>query len=376
METIERWIGNIYRHLHRNPELGGHEAQTQSYLSDKLEELGIPVTVYEGQHALVGLIQGAYPGVTAAVRAEMDALPIMERTGLSYASAYPGIMHACGHDAHMAIVLGAARLLMEDRHNMRGNVKLLFEPDEEVIGGGKDMVAAGCLENPHVAGVLSLHMNPAFDTGVVYSKAGPVSGMSTDIHITVTGKSCHAAYPERGVDAVLIAAQIIVSLQTIVSRSVSPFDNAVLSMGEIHGGTASNIVCGSVLLHGTLRVLYPEQEACLREKITVMCRSVASAFGGTADVAFASGYRSVCNDPVLHGYLERRAGTLITRPAPSLGVESFCFFINNIPGLHYDLGCGIGSPIHTDTFQIDETVLMTGARLQAQLLNDILDGGI
>lgn len=375
MDSLNNWLVGIYRHLHCHPELSGRETNTQAFLLDALEQMGIETQTYPGQNAVVALIRGGQSGKCVALRADMDALPITEKTGADITSQTPGVMHACGHDAHMTIALGAAKLLHEARQDLRGTVKIFFEPEEETRGGGKSMVAAGCLLHPKVDAVLGLHMNPDFDTGVIYSKPEYVSGSSTDVLITVTGKACHGAYPERGVDAVVIAAQIVLALQTLVSRNLSPFDSAALSIGQIQGGIASNIMCEEVILHGTLRTLSPQTQAFMRRRIEEAAKGIAQAHGGGAEAAFKDGYQSLYNDPELHRLLEKRAENLIIRKAPSLGVESFSFFIENTPGLYYDLGSGKGTPLHTDTFQVDERVLLIGAKLQAQLAMDYLNGG-
>jgi len=370
-------LSAIYRHLHANAELSGSETKTREYILKKLNEMGIEATTYEGQNAVVGLIRGGHPGKTIALRADMDALPIEEQNDIPFKSKTEGVMHACGHDAHMTIALGAARILNEKKEGLHGNVKLFFEPQEESKGGGKDMVAAGCLMNPKVDAVIGLHMNPDFPVGTVYTKAEAVSGSSTDIRIDITGKACHGAYPERGIDAIVVGAQVILAFQTLVSRNISPFDAAVLSIGQIEGGKAANVVCENLHLHGTLRTLKKEVEAFMRQRIEEVVEGVCKANRATAKVVFRDSYQSVYNAPHLHDILEAcvKKDQLIIRPLPSLGVESFSFFIQNTPGLYYDLGCGKGTPIHTDTFQIDEDVLEIGVKLQAEIATRFLNGG-
>jgi amidohydrolase len=363
-----------------HPELGGQEENTQRFLIEKLNELNIETTTYPGQHAVVGLIRGTFPGKTFALRADMDALPVQETTGLPFASQIPGRMHACGHDAHMAIAIGAAKILVENRDKIHGQVKLLFEPAEETTGGAKDMVASGCLENPHVDAVFGLHMLPDQPAGVVFTKPGCVSGASNGIHITVKGVGCHGAYPERGVDAIAIAAQIITALQTLVSRNVSPLDSAVVSLGKITGGTAGNVICDHVQIEGTLRTLKPETRARLKEKLMEIPAAIAAAMGGSAKVTVPDGYGAVYNDEALHEQFLALAKVMVgeenivPRESPSLGVESFSYFVANTPGVYYDLGCGVGSALHTCDFHVDESCLKTGAALQAAMAFDFLKG--
>lgn len=379
-EEIAPWIIDIRRQLHMQPELGGQEENTQRYLKAMLNELGIETITYPGQYALVGLIHGTFPGKTFALRADMDALPIQETTGLPFSSRIPGRMHACGHDAHMAIALGAAKILMENRDKIYGNVKLLFEPAEETTGGAQGMVAVGCMENPHVDAVFGLHMLPDQPAGVVFTKPGCVSGASNEINITVSGVGCHGAYPERGVDAIAIAAQIITALQTLVSRNVSPLDSAVVTVGKITGGTARNVICDRVEIEGTLRSLKPETRAMLKEKLKELPAAIAAAMGGSATAAIPDGYGAVYNDEVLHEKFLALAKSIVgeknivPRISPSLGVESFGFFTANTPGVYYDLGCGVGSALHTCDFHVDECCLKTGSTLQAAMALDFLKG--
>lgn len=379
-EEISPWVIDMRRQLHMQPELGGKEENTQRFLLAKLNELNIETYTYPGQHAVVGLIRGTFPGKTFALRADMDALPIQETTGLPFASQIPGRMHACGHDAHMAIALGAAKLLMENRDKIHGQVKLLFEPAEETTGGAQDMVAAGCLENPHVDAVFGLHMLPDQPAGVVFTKPGCVSGASNAINITVGGVGCHGAYPERGVDAVAIAAQIITALQTLVSRNVSPLDSAVVTLGKITGGTARNVICDHLEIEGTLRTLKPETRAMLKKKLHEIPAAIATSMGGSAKVEVLDGYGAVYNDEALHDqFLALAEGmvgekSIVPRVYPSLGVESFSYFVANTPGVYYDLGCGIGSALHTCNFHVDESCLKTGAALQAAMALDFLKG--
>ncbi len=374
------WIIQRRRELHMHPELGGEEENTQRYLLKQLAELGIETLTYPNQYAVVGLIRGTFPGKTIALRADMDGLPVQETTGLPFASRNPGKMHACGHDAHMAIALGAAKLLMEYRDQMHGNVKLLFEPAEETTGGARDMVAAGCLENPHVDAVFGLHMLPDQPAGVVFTKPGSVSGSSNAINITVTGKGCHGAYPERGVDAAIISAQILTALQTLVSRTVSPLDSAVVTFGKITGGTARNVICDQVRMEGTLRTLKPETRALLRQKLYTIPKSVAQAMGGSAEVEVLDGYPAVINDEALHGQFLALARemvgekNIVLRQYPSMGVESFSYFIANTPGVYYDLGCGVGPALHMCDFTVEESCLPIGAALQTALALTLLKG--
>lgn len=359
------------RALHRHPELGGEEHWTQAFLMERLREMGVEPITYPGMTCVVALIEGAHPGPCVGIRADMDALPVQEETGAAFQSEMPGCMHACGHDAHMAIALGAARLLLAHRSALHGSVKLLFEHAEETFGGATQMIAAGCMENPPVTRMLGLHMLPSQPVGTLLTRAGAVSGSSTSIRITVTGQGAHGAYPERGVDAIVIAAQIVCALQSVVSRSVSPLDSAVVSLGQIQGGTAGNVVCDSVTLIGTLRALSDETRETCKQRIEAICKGTAQGMGGDAQIEFTPGYGALINDPALHARFERIAADMlgaqgvVLRDAPSLGVESFAFFVEHVPGVYYDLGCGVGAPLHACDFAVDEACLPIGAALHA-----------
>ena len=379
-QEMAPWVIERRRELHMHPELGGQEENTQRYLMKYLAELGIEIVTYPGQYAVVGLIRGTFPGKSIALRADMDGLPVQETTGLPFASRIQGKMHACGHDAHMAIALGAAKLLMEYRGQLHGNVKLLFEPAEETIGGAQDMVAAGCLENPHVDAVFGLHMLPDQPAGTVFTKAGSVSGSSNAINITVAGKGCHGAYPERGVDAAAISAQILTALQTLVSRNVSPLDSAVVTFGKISGGTARNVICDQVRMEGTLRTLKPETRALLKQRLNTIPKSIAQAMGGSAEVEVLDGYPAVYNDETLHDHFLALAKemvgekNIVKRQYPSMGVESFSYFIANTPGVYYDLGSGVGPALHMCDFTVDESCLPVGVALQTAVALTLLKG--
>jgi amidohydrolase len=377
--AIQHWVVTHRRALHRRPELSNQERDTQAYILAALEELGIPCQTYPGFTAVVGLIQGDRPGPTVALRADMDALPLHEEaTDLPFCSQNPGVMHACGHDAHMAIQLGAARLLAARRDDMPGAVKLLFEHAEETTGGAKDMIAQGCLENPRVDAVLGLHITTKHPTGVFCTRPGVHSGSSDDIQITVRGRPSHGAYPQRGVDALVMSAQVITALQTVVSRNTSPLDSAVLSLGIIHGGAAPNIICEEVRMEGTLRTLLPEVRQSCRDRIQTIVPQICAALGGEGFVALRDSYGPlVCDEAMTLRAMDLARQALgpahvVLADTPSLGVESFGFFTQRCPGVYYDVGCGIGPALHTRDFRVHEDCLRTGVQMQATLAWDIL----
>ncbi|HPE88341.1 MAG TPA: M20 family metallopeptidase, partial [Spirochaetales bacterium] len=370
---IRPWLVETRRTLHRRPELGLEEERTADFIETRLEEMGVERE--RRGTAVVGIVRGARPGRTVALRADIDALPIREETGAEYASEVDGVMHACGHDAHATILLGAARWFAERRAELAGNVKLLFQPAEETVGGAATMIADGCLEDPRVDYVLGLHVMPYLPVGRVETRKGALNGSSTDLRVVVRGLGCHAAYPERGVDAVMIAAQVVTALHTLVSRSVSPLESAVLTIGAIQGGTASNVVADEVTMRATLRTASDEVRDLLVDKARAIVEGVPAALGGSGSLGVAYGYAALVNDPDVVDVVAAAAedilcpGNLEWKERPSMGVEDFSFFCKERPGAFYHLGCGnagrgISAPLHSSTFDIDEDCLPLGVAMQ------------
>lgn len=366
----------VRRELHKHPELSGYEVNTKALLMHELTALGIEVHEFADCCGVMGVLRNG-EGRCVAIRADMDALPVCEPQG-PCASCVEGVMHACGHDVHMALALGSAMWLSKHREAWHGTVKWLFEPAEETYGGGKLMVEQGCLCDPKVDCVIGQHTNPRYEAGTLFAKPGYVSGSSDELRITITGKTCHGAYPEAGVDAIVIAGQVVSAMQSLVSRSISPFDPAVVTIGTIKGGTANNIVCGQVDMVGTLRTLSAATREKLKAGIRQVCQGVAQAMGGDAQVEIDPGYGAVYNDDASYARIEKAAceilgpEKIVRREAPSLGVESFCYFLKDAPGVYYDLGSGIGTALHTSTFCADEACLLPGVALQCAAVQELL----
>ncbi len=375
VDTIYPQLVVIRRDLHQHPELGLEEYRTSQIVLDYLNEWGITVSQLIGETAIVGLIEGEYGDKTIGLRADMDALPIDEKTGASYASLVPGKMHACGHDVHTTILLGAAYILKQLQHDFKGNVKLFFQPAEETVGGAKQMIQAGCLEHPHVNHVLGLHVRPTLNVGEVGFHYGKCHAASDTIFLTIHGKQAHGAYPQDGIDAILIASHVVTALQSLVSRNLSPFESAVLSLGMIEGGTAGNVVCDQVKIRGTLRTLDQTTRAFMKKRLTEVAIHTAEAFGGIADVYLEEGYAPLINahaitDAVAH-VAKQVVGddNVIMMEHPSLGVEDFAYFAEAVPSCFYNLGTanpqkGIQGMLHENTFDIDEDAIKVGVCLQ------------
>lgn len=372
-------LAAIRSELHRCPEPGLAEFETIKIIGRHLDEMGIEYARLPGQTSIVGIIRGAHPGKTVGLRADMDALPITELNEVPYKSQNEGWMHACGHDAHVTILLGTAKLLNNLKNRLYGNVKLFFQAAEETVGGADTMVKLGCMKNPDVDAVFGLHVHPALPAGQMETRYGALNGASDTLHITVRGVSSHGAYAEQGVDAIVAAAQLITALQTVSSRNISALDSVVLSIGTIHGGTAENIICDEVKLLGTLRTLNPQTRKKAKERIAALVEGVCAAYGAKGELQIDEGYCALINhreqvDLVLDT-ARRLLGEENThiKEQPSLGVEDFSYFLDAAPGAFYHLGCanealGITSALHTPTFNIDERCLPLGVAMQATLV--------
>ena len=374
------WIIAIRRKLHAVPEGGFQEVKTQRIIMDALDEIGVPYTTERTW--VIGLIEGAHPGDTVGIRADMDALPLTEPEGCPFRSGHEGMMHACGHDAHVAMALGAAKVLSGMRAQLHGRVKLLFQPAEETVGGAEPMVQAGAMEHPHVDRVYGLHVMPHLPVGKVETRAGTLNASTDGIRLTIRGKAGHGAYPEQGVDAIVCAAQVITALQSVVARNVSPLQSAVLTIGTIEGGSAQNIICDEVRMRGTLRTANAELRAAMKERIARIAGSIAEGMGCRAEVSITPGYAALVNNAGEAARVKRVAARLlgaenvVDRAAPSMGGEDFSFFSDCAPGAFFHVGCVSpdwmpAPPLHSRDFRIDEDCLTIGTLMHVAL---VLDG--
>lgn len=383
-ERVVEWR----RTIHRNPELSQQEERTAALVAEVLSGLGLEVRSGVGGHGVVGLLRGGKgEGRTVALRADMDALPMCEETGLPYASEVDGVMHACGHDTHTAMLLGAACVLNEMRDGLKGNVKFIFQPAEELnpTGGAPGMIADGVLEDPHVDALFALHVWPGYETGQVVMKAGPQMGASDRIYLTVEGRTAHGSAPHQGVDAIMIAAQVVSGLQSIVSRTVAPLDAAVVTIGTIRGGYRYNVIADRVDLEGTVRTLEPETQDALPGLIERTASGIARALGGDCKVRYVRGYPPTVNDPELFRMASCTVraslgeSRLVELEKPELGGEDFSFFARERPALLAWLGCRpAGVPreamavLHNTRFAPDEGCFPYGVRFLASCAWDYL----
>ena len=327
----------LRREIHSHPELSDREEQTSALVCRELERLNIPYTVLPGMHGVVGMISSGREGPTVALRADMDALPIQEQTGLAFASQKEGVMHACGHDVHTAVLLGTASVLAENKALFRGNVKLFFQPAEEGVGGAKRMIAAGCMENPHVEAVFGLHSAPRLPAGKIGTKPGWTSASSDEIKIRVHGKSAHGASPDEGVDAIYIASQLVVALYGLMARRVRGTDSIALNVGKFHAGNANNIICECAELEAMYRTFRADTRQRMKQEICDLVHSLCKGFGGWAEITIEEGYDGHANDADRTRRLMELSWELmgedafVLRETPDMGTEAFCTLAKRPP---------------------------------------------
>lgn len=372
---IKDWLIKIRRDFHQNPELSMEEYRTKNKIINYLKEIEINNISEITNTGVVAMIEGKNARRTVALRADMDALPMQDYKEVGYRSKVQGKMHACGHDAHMAIVLGTAKLLNGIKENLNGNVKLIFQPAEEAQGGAKRMIDEGVLESPKVDVIFALHVSPEIPRGKIGVRYGQMTAASDSFSIRIQGKSSHGAYPHNGVDAILIASHIIIALQSIVSRKVDPRDSAVITIGTIRGGERGNIVANQVDMEGTIRTLNKETKHKVLKELKKIVTQTANAMGGKADVNLKEGYISLINDNKIVDMIKNNAIDLLGKnqvieiEKASLGVEDFAYFLDVCPGAYFRLGCsnlkkGVLYDVHTNNFDIDEDCLPIGVALQ------------
>ncbi len=381
------------RDFHRFPELGFKEKRTSSAIAEKLTAWGIPHQTGIAQTGIVATIIGKRQGSNQiltkalgkvlAIRADMDALPIQEENIISYKSQIDGLMHACGHDGHTAIALGTAKYLWEHRDRFSGTVKIIFQPAEEGPGGAKPMIAAGVLENPQVDAVIGLHLWNNLPLGTVGVRSGALMAATEYFHCKIIGRGGHGALPHQTIDSILVAAQVVNTIHTIVSRNISPLESAVISIGEFHAGTATNIIADSARISGTVRFFNPEVGAKLVLRLEEAISGICAAHGATYELKYTKLYPPVINDPAIAELVRSVAETVIETPAgivpecQTMGGEDMSFFLEAVPGCYFFLGSanpdkGLAYPHHHPRFNFDETVLATGVEIFTRCVEKFL----
>jgi len=395
-KSLEPKVIECRRDIHQHPELGNREFRTSKLVADRLKQLGIEIRTPIAHTGVVGILRGAKPGRVVGLRADMDALPVTEQVDLPFKSTVRakyngqevGVMHACGHDAHVAILLGVAEVLSSIRNDLPGTIVFLFQPAEEGAppgeeGGAALMVKEGALDNPKVDAVFGLHVTSRYPVGEIAYRPGAELAAVDSFNIKVHGKQTHGAYPWLGVDPIVVASQIVLALQLIPSRqldvSIAP---AVVSVGAIHGGVRNNIIPDDVEMLGTIRSLDPKMREEIHQRIKRTAQDIAQSAGATADVQIDSGYPITYNDPAL---TERMAPTLrrltsdVKVVNPTLGAEDFSFYQQKVPGLFFWLGtrpvnqtAEQAASNHSPLFYVDESGLELGVRALAHVAVDYL----
>jgi hippurate hydrolase len=379
IETLSKTYYESYRsvrhHLHANPELSYKEFNTSKFIQDHLQSLGIPFKVM-AETGVVALIEGKKSNRVIALRADIDALPIQEANNVAYASKVPGVMHACGHDVHTTILLGAARILNETKAHWEGTVKLIFQPGEEKNPGGASiLIKEGVLENPAPTAIIGLHVHPILETGKLSFKSGKAMASADEIYITVKGKGGHAATPHLTADTVLAAAELVVALQKVVSRDKDPLSPSVLSICAINGGFTTNVIPSEVKLMGTFRAMDETWRFNAHKRMQEVANGIATSSGAEIDFKIDVGYPTVYNDPVITEKARSIAASTmgnsnIEEGELRMGAEDFGYYSQKIAGCFFRLGTGnkqknITSGVHTPTFDIDEDAIEIGMRMMA-----------
>ncbi|HLC18806.1 MAG TPA: amidohydrolase [Thermodesulfobacteriota bacterium] len=387
VESVKDRIRKFRREIHHCPELSGEERNTAAFVAGVLEDNDIDVRRGVGGHGVVGVLRGGESGPTIAMRADMDALPIQDAKKTDYASGVPGVMHACGHDVHTAILMGTAVVLGGLKDRLKGNVKFIFQPSEErSVTGAKMMIDEGALEDPAPSAIVALHCNPEMEVGTIGHKSGIMTASSDGFRIVVKGKSGHASRPHQTVDAVLLSSLVINAIHHIVSRRTDPLHHAVISIGTICGGVAANIIADAVEMEGTVRTL----DVVARKKIHTLLeetiKGVTEGMGGSYELDYSYGTPSVINDRGVDDLVKScaydilGAENVVEMAEPLMGAEDFAYFAEKIPGTLFRLGTsnpakGIAAHLHNPNFDIDEDALAIGTKIMSWIAGKYLVKG-
>lgn len=362
------------RRLHQKPELSFNEQLTAEFIAQKLQKWGIDHQTGIAKTGIVATITSTNPGPVFAIRADMDALPIQEENEVPYRSQHDGLMHACGHDGHTAIALGTAYYLSQHRDQFTGTVKIIFQPAEEGPGGAKPMIEEGVLKNPDVDAIIGLHLWNNLPLGTVGVRNGALMAAVECFHCTIFGKGGHGAMPHQTVDSVLVSAQIVNALQTIVARNVDPIDSAVVTVGELHAGTAQNVIADTAHMKGTVRYFNPKLKGYLATRIEQIIAGICQSQGASYELDYLHLYPPVINDAKIAELVRTVALDVVETPAgivpecQTMGGEDMSFFLQEVPGCYFFLGSAnpakdLAYPHHHPRFDFDETALGMGVEI-------------
>ncbi|TVY08723.1 M20 family metallopeptidase [Paenibacillus cremeus] len=381
-ETVLAEIVGWRRYLHAHPELSYHESQTAAFVAGLLREWGLEVRTGVGGHGVVAKISGAAPGPTIALRADMDALPIQDEKSCEYASQVPGVMHACGHDAHTATLLGVAKLFSQNKDRLQGQIVFIFQPAEEMSpGGALGMIAEGALEGVDV--VYGIHLWTPFETGTAYSKPGPFMAAADEFSIEVRGKGGHGGLPHNTIDSVYVASQLVINLQGIVSRNADPTEPCVVSVGSFHSGTSFNVIAETALLKGTVRTFNEVLRMQVKARLEELAEQTCRMHGAECKLDYKLGYPPVCNHQGETDRFYRAAAQVygeqgaLTSPLIMAG-EDFAYYLEKVPGCFMFVGAGskergIIHPHHHPRFDIDESAMLHAAKLFIRMVEDYMN---
>jgi|SRR5450756_2289442 len=386
VKTLEQELIGLRRDFHSHPELAFEEKRTSAIVQKYLKDIGLEVSTI-AQTGVVGLLRGGQQGKTVLLRADIDALPIEEMNDCSYKSTNKGVMHACGHDGHTAMLLVAAKILARHKGELKGNVKFAFQPSEEQFpGGAVKMIEEGVLENPHVERAFGLHLGNFFPKGTIDIRKGVLMAEPDSFAINIKGKGGHGAYPQLSIDPVLIASHTVIALQSIVSREIDPLDSVVVTIGKMSSGDVFNVIPETAHLEGTVRTLRKEVAQSMPTRMERIVTNVARAFGGEATLDYDFGYPPVFNDPECTDFVKDIAGSVVgaesVLEAPiSMGGDDMAYFLDHVKGAYYFLGSmneekGLNKPNHSAYFDFDEDVLRLGVEMHVRIamnaLNEVL----
>lgn len=371
------------RTIHQKPELGFQEHLTAKFITQKLQEWGIEYQTGIAQTGILATIKSDYPGKVLGIRADMDALPIQEANEVPYRSQHPGKMHACGHDGHVAIALGTAYYLIQHRQDFRGTVKIIFQPAEEGPGGAKPMIEAGVLKNPDVDAIIGLHLWNNLPLGTVGVRSGALMAAVECFRCTILGKGGHGAMPDQTIDSIVVSAQIVNALQTIVARNINPLDSAVVTVGEFHAGTALNVIADTARLSGTVRYFNPALEQKIQQRIEEIIAGVCQSHGAKYELDYWQLYPPVINDTAMAELVRSVATKVVETPlgvvpeCQTMGGEDMSFFLKEVPGCYFFVGAanpekGLAYPHHHPRFDFDETALAMGVEMFVRCVEQFL----
>jgi amidohydrolase len=389
--AIQDDVVAIRRRIHRQPEIGLDLPKTQAVIIEELAKIGLEGRKGKALSSVVAVIEGGQPGPTVLLRADMDALPLHEDTGLDFSSEVDGAMHACGHDTHVAMLLGAARLLQDRRAELPGKVILMFQPGEEGFGGAKTMIEEGLLEaagSTAPTGALAVHIGTRYPTGEVHLRPGPQMAATDVIRITIRGRGGHASAPHLALDPIAVAAEIVLALQAMVTRRIDVFDPAVVTIAQITAGTTNNIIPETCFLFGTIRSVSEGTRAEVRAGVRRVAEGIAAAHGATVEVDLEAGYPVTINDPTFTAFVMDAARSLIGAdkvaelPAPIMGAEDFSYVLQKVPGAMAFIGARPDSQDpttapqnHSNVVVFDEPAMAVGVALYTAVAIRHLSGG-